>query len=188
MPRNPYRPEQTIGRLRQAEVLLGAGRKVPEVVKAIGISEVGNRRWRREYDGRWAVSQSKSALRRDVGARRTRFIRSLSCDSCRVSSHRHRQVVQLGPGLRLHIARGWGRPVRPFPRDAGRRVQDLAPRPEVHVRSHPGRERQDEGDQRVQGVTSRRIATRGTLLDRRLGRHALGWMLRSEEESVCRDF
>jgi len=40
MPRKRYRPEEIIGKLREAEVLLGQGRKVPEVVKTIGISEV----------------------------------------------------------------------------------------------------------------------------------------------------
>ena len=40
MSRNRYRPEEVIARLREAEVLLGQGKKVPEVVKAIGISEV----------------------------------------------------------------------------------------------------------------------------------------------------
>ena len=40
MSRNRYRPEEVIARLRETEVLLGQGKKVPEVVKAIGISEV----------------------------------------------------------------------------------------------------------------------------------------------------
>ena len=34
------RPEEIIAKLREAEVLLGQGNKVPEVVKAIGVSEV----------------------------------------------------------------------------------------------------------------------------------------------------
>jgi len=40
MPQKRYRPEEIITRLRKAEVLLGEGKKVPEVVKALGISEV----------------------------------------------------------------------------------------------------------------------------------------------------
>ena len=43
--------EQIIAKLREAEVLLGQGKKVPEVVKAIGISEVSHYRWRKEYGG-----------------------------------------------------------------------------------------------------------------------------------------
>jgi putative transposase len=34
------RPEEIIAKLREAEVLLGQGQKVPEAVKAIGVSEV----------------------------------------------------------------------------------------------------------------------------------------------------
>jgi hypothetical protein len=40
MPQKRYRPEEIIAKLREADVLLGEGRKVPEVVKAPGIHEV----------------------------------------------------------------------------------------------------------------------------------------------------
>jgi hypothetical protein len=40
MPRKTYRPEEIIAKLRQAEVLLGEGKKVPEVVKTPGTHEV----------------------------------------------------------------------------------------------------------------------------------------------------
>ena len=49
MPRKTYRPEEIIAKLRQAEVLLGQGKKVPEVVKSLGIHEVTYYRWRKEY-------------------------------------------------------------------------------------------------------------------------------------------
>ncbi len=58
MPQKRYRPEEIIAKLREAEVLLGQGKKVPEVVKAIGISEVTYYRWRKEYGG-MDVSQAK---------------------------------------------------------------------------------------------------------------------------------
>lgn len=32
MPRKTYRPEESIAKLRQAEVLLGKGRKIPDVL------------------------------------------------------------------------------------------------------------------------------------------------------------
>jgi len=35
-----YRPEEIIAKLREAEVLRGQDRKVPEVVKTLGIHEV----------------------------------------------------------------------------------------------------------------------------------------------------
>ena len=58
MPQKRYRPEEIIAKLREAEVLLGQGQKVPEVVKALGISEVSYYRWRKEYGG-LNVSQAK---------------------------------------------------------------------------------------------------------------------------------
>ena len=53
-----YRPEESIGKLGEAEVLLGQGRKVSEVVKATGICEVSYCRWRQEFGG-MDVSQAK---------------------------------------------------------------------------------------------------------------------------------
>ena len=58
MSRKIYRPEEIIAKLRQAEVLLGEGTKLPEVVKTLGIHEVTYYRWRKEYGG-LSVSQAK---------------------------------------------------------------------------------------------------------------------------------
>ena len=51
MPRKGFRPEDIIAKLREADVLLGQGKKVAEVVKALGVSEVTYYRWRQEYGG-----------------------------------------------------------------------------------------------------------------------------------------
>ena len=51
MPRKRFRPEGIIAKLREADVLLGQGKRVAEVVKALGVSEVTSDRWRREYAG-----------------------------------------------------------------------------------------------------------------------------------------
>jgi len=58
MPQKRYRPEEIIAKLREAEVLLAQGKKVPEVMKTIGISEVSYYRWRKEYGG-LNVNQAK---------------------------------------------------------------------------------------------------------------------------------
>jgi putative transposase len=58
MPKKTYRPEEIIAKLRQAEVLLGEGKKMPEVVKALGVHEVTYYRWRKEYGG-LSISQAK---------------------------------------------------------------------------------------------------------------------------------
>lgn len=43
--------EQIVVKLRQADVELGKGLKVPEVCKALGISEQTYYRWRTKYGG-----------------------------------------------------------------------------------------------------------------------------------------
>ena len=58
MARRRYKPEEIIAKLREAEVLLGRGKKVAEVVKELGIHEVTYYRWRKEYGG-MRVNQMK---------------------------------------------------------------------------------------------------------------------------------
>lgn len=43
--------EQIVAKLRQADIDLGKGLKVPEVCKRLGISEQTYYRWRTKYDG-----------------------------------------------------------------------------------------------------------------------------------------
>jgi transposase len=80
MPQKRYRPEEIIAKLRQADVLLGEGKKVPEVVKALGIHEVTYYRWRKEYGG-LQVSQAKRLkdLKRE-NARLRRAVSDLTLD------------------------------------------------------------------------------------------------------------
>ncbi len=42
MPRKGFRPEELIAKLREADVLLGQGERVAEVVRALGVSEVSS--------------------------------------------------------------------------------------------------------------------------------------------------
>lgn len=51
MKRKQHTPEQIIRRLREAERLQGEGRTVPEVARALGISEQTFYRWRNQYGG-----------------------------------------------------------------------------------------------------------------------------------------
>ena len=51
MPRKRYSTEQIVTKLRQAEVELGRGLRVPQVCKKLGISEQTYYRWRKEYGG-----------------------------------------------------------------------------------------------------------------------------------------
>jgi putative transposase len=51
MKKKGYTAEQIIGKLREAEVLLGQGSTVGEVSRKLGITEQTYYRWRREYGG-----------------------------------------------------------------------------------------------------------------------------------------
>jgi transposase-like protein len=49
--RRRHTPEQVIRKLREAERLLGEGKTIPEVAKALGVSENTYHRWRNQYGG-----------------------------------------------------------------------------------------------------------------------------------------
>ena len=51
MKKKGYTAEQIIGKLREAEVLLGQGGTVAEVSRKLSITEQIYYRWRREYGG-----------------------------------------------------------------------------------------------------------------------------------------
>jgi transposase-like protein len=58
MGRKVFKPEQIIGKLREAEVLLSQGHKMAEVSRKLGITEQTYYRWRKEYGG-MTVDQAK---------------------------------------------------------------------------------------------------------------------------------
>ena len=51
MPQRRHTPEQIINKLREAEVLLSKGMKIPEVCRKIEVTEQTYYRWRKEYGG-----------------------------------------------------------------------------------------------------------------------------------------
>jgi putative transposase len=51
MPRKRFTTEQIIGKLREAEVELAKGKKVPQVCQQLGVTEQTYYRWRKEYGG-----------------------------------------------------------------------------------------------------------------------------------------
>ena len=51
MGRVRFTPEQIIGKLREAELLLGHGTDIGEAVRKLGISQQTYYRWRKEYGG-----------------------------------------------------------------------------------------------------------------------------------------
>ena len=58
MVRKGFKPEQIIGKLREAEVLLSQGLTVGEASRKIGVTEQTYYRWREEYGG-MRVEQAK---------------------------------------------------------------------------------------------------------------------------------
>jgi len=51
MPRKSHTTEKIIGKLREAEVLLGQGQTVGEICRSLNISEQTYYRWRKKYGG-----------------------------------------------------------------------------------------------------------------------------------------
>ena len=58
MVKKAFKPEQIIGKLREAEVVLSQGLTVSEASRKLGITEQTYYRWRREYGG-MRVEQAK---------------------------------------------------------------------------------------------------------------------------------
>ena len=58
MVRKGFKPEQIIGKLREAEVLLSQGLTVGEASRKLGVTEQTYYRWRKEYGG-MRVEQAK---------------------------------------------------------------------------------------------------------------------------------
>ena len=51
MPRKRFTSEQIIGKLREAEIRLGQGETLPDVCRALTVSEQTFYRWRKEFGG-----------------------------------------------------------------------------------------------------------------------------------------
>jgi transposase-like protein len=51
MKRRRHTPEQIVRKLREADRVLAEGIEVPEVAKALGVSEPTYHRWRAQYGG-----------------------------------------------------------------------------------------------------------------------------------------
>lgn len=51
MVKRNYKPEEIVARLRQADVLIAQGTKIPDVVRTLGVTQVTHYLWRRELGG-----------------------------------------------------------------------------------------------------------------------------------------
>jgi putative transposase len=81
MRKKGFSAEQIIGKLREAEVLLGQGGTVGEVSRRLGVTEQTYYRWRREYGG-MRVEQARrlKELEKENG-RLKRLVADLTLDN-----------------------------------------------------------------------------------------------------------
>lgn len=76
-----YTTEQIIHKLREAEVELARGKKIPEACKRIGVTEQTYYRWRKEYGGlRTDQAKQLKELERE-NARLKRVVADLTLDN-----------------------------------------------------------------------------------------------------------
>jgi transposase-like protein len=81
MVRKAFKPEQIIGKLREAEVLLGQGATVGEASRKLGVTEQTYYRWRKEYGG-MRVEQAKRLKELEKeNARLKKLVADISLDN-----------------------------------------------------------------------------------------------------------
>ena len=80
MKKKGFSAEQIIGKLREAEVLLGQGSPVGEVSRKLGITEQTYYRWRREYGGMRVEQARKLKELEKENGRLKRLVADLTLD------------------------------------------------------------------------------------------------------------
>lgn len=81
MARKKHTAEQIIGHLRQAEVMLGQGKSVEEMLRALGVSGNTYYRWRKEFGG-MGTDQAKRLKELEAeNARLKRAVADLTLDN-----------------------------------------------------------------------------------------------------------
>ena len=75
MPSKKHRPEEIIGKLREAEVVLAQGATTAEACRRIAISEQTYYRWRKEYGG---LKTDQARRMKDLEKENVRLRRAIS--------------------------------------------------------------------------------------------------------------
>ena len=81
MKKKGFSAEQIIGKLREAEVLLGQGGTVGEVSRKLGVTEQTYYRWRREYGGMRVVQARRLKELEKENGRLKRLVADLTLDN-----------------------------------------------------------------------------------------------------------
>jgi putative transposase len=81
MKRTRHTPEQIVGKLREAEAMLAAGKSVGQVVQALGVSEATFNSWRNQYGGMKAEEARRLKELEIENARLKRAVADLTVDN-----------------------------------------------------------------------------------------------------------
>ncbi len=81
MSRKVFTPEEIIGKLREAEVLLSQGQRLPTICRGLGISEQTYYRWRKEYGGMRMDQAHRLKELEKENARLKKLVADLSLDN-----------------------------------------------------------------------------------------------------------
>ena len=76
-----YTPEQIIGKLREAELLMAKGMNAAELSRELGISEQTYYRWRKEYGGMRVEQAKRLKELEQENTRLKRLVADLSLDN-----------------------------------------------------------------------------------------------------------
>ncbi len=75
MPRKRHKPEESVAKLRQVDVLASQGQSIADAGRAIGVTEVTYYRWRQEYGG---LKSDQVRKLKDLEAENARLRRAVS--------------------------------------------------------------------------------------------------------------
>jgi putative transposase len=75
MPREIYKPEEIVAKLRQVDVLTSQGQSAADAIRSIGVSEVTYYRWRQEFGG---LKSDQVKRLKELEAENTRLRRAIS--------------------------------------------------------------------------------------------------------------
>ena len=81
MPRKRFTTEQIISKLREAEVELSRGKKIPQICKQLGVSEQTYYRWRKEYGGLRMDQAKKLRTLEKENARFKKLVTDMALDN-----------------------------------------------------------------------------------------------------------
>ena len=75
-----HRPEQIIKKLREAEMMLAAGKTIGQVAQALSISEQTFHRWRNQYGGMKASEAKRLKKLEEENKRLKKLVADLTLD------------------------------------------------------------------------------------------------------------